>query len=59
MKLFYDAQMLLLEFATDIADVYPEKPVTLIHSRGQLLPRFDKWMHESGLSIRTIRMSCI
>ena len=36
------------EFATDIADVYPGKEVTLVHSRDQLLPRFDKWMHDSG-----------
>ena len=39
---------LATEFATDIADVYPNKEVTLVHSRGQLLPRFDKWMHDTG-----------
>ena len=38
----------LTEFATDIADVYPTKEVTLVHSRDQLLPRFDKWMHNRG-----------
>ena len=37
-----------VEFATDIADVYPNKEVTLVHSRDQLLPRFDKWMHDAG-----------
>ena len=37
-----------IEFATDIADVYPNKTVTLVHSRGQLLPRFDRWMHETS-----------
>ena len=36
------------EFATDIADVYPNKEVALVHSRDQLLPRFDKWMHDAG-----------
>jgi hypothetical protein len=36
------------EFATDIADVYPNKEVTLVHSRDQLLPRFDKRMHDAG-----------
>jgi len=36
------------EFATDIADVYPAKEVTLVHSRDHLLPRFDKWMHDTG-----------
>ena len=37
------------EFATDIADVYPNKEVALVHSRDQLLPRFDKWMHDAGI----------
>lgn len=37
-----------IEFATDIADVYPKKEVTLAHSRDQLLPRFDKWMHDTS-----------
>ena len=36
------------EFATDVADVYPTKQVTLVHSRDQLLPRFDKRMHDTG-----------
>ena len=36
------------EFATDIADAYPTKEVTLVRSRNQLLPRFDKWMHDAG-----------
>lgn len=36
------------EFATDVADVYPTKEVTLVHSRDQLLPRFDKQMHDTG-----------
>jgi hypothetical protein len=36
------------EFATNIADVYPNKEVTLIHSRDQPLPRFDKQVHDAG-----------
>ena len=39
---------ILTEFATDIADVYPNKEVTLVHSRDQLLPGFDKWMHDTS-----------
>lgn len=35
-----------VEFATDIASVYPGKQVTLIHSRKQLLPNFDERVHE-------------
>ncbi|KAK7028566.1 apoptosis-inducing factor B [Favolaschia claudopus] len=34
-----------LEFPTDIAAVYPGKPVMLLHSRTRLLPRFDSEMH--------------
>ncbi len=33
------------EYATDIATAYPDKPVTLLHSRDRLLPRFDERMH--------------
>ncbi|KAF9652776.1 hypothetical protein BDM02DRAFT_3266130 [Thelephora ganbajun] len=36
-----------VQFATDVADVYPNKEVTLVHSRDQLLPRFDRWMHDT------------
>ncbi|PWY97427.1 hypothetical protein BCV70DRAFT_213617 [Testicularia cyperi] len=35
-----------IEFATDIASVYPHKDITLIHSRKQLLPNFDERVHE-------------
>lgn len=35
-----------VEYATDIASLYPEKDVTLIHSRTQLLPNFDPRVHE-------------
>ncbi|KAJ6632255.1 hypothetical protein B0H10DRAFT_1976725 [Mycena sp. CBHHK59/15] len=34
-----------IQFATDIAAVHPGKPVTLLHSRSRLLPRFDHAMH--------------
>ncbi|KAJ7187262.1 hypothetical protein C8R46DRAFT_936371 [Mycena filopes] len=34
-----------IQFATDIAAVYPTKTVTLLHSRARLLPRFDAAMH--------------
>lgn len=39
---------LLIEFATDIKAVYPEKKVTLLHSRTQLLPKFDQAMHDES-----------
>lgn len=38
-----------IQFASDIAAVYPQKPVTLLHSRLRLLPRFDDVMHEEAL----------
>ncbi|KAJ6511015.1 hypothetical protein C8R45DRAFT_814405 [Mycena sanguinolenta] len=34
-----------IQFATDIAAIYPGKRVTLLHSRARLLPRFDSAMH--------------
>ncbi|KII84921.1 hypothetical protein PLICRDRAFT_117059 [Plicaturopsis crispa FD-325 SS-3] len=34
-----------VQYATDIAAVYPSKRVTLLHSRHRLLPRFDEAMH--------------
>lgn len=36
-----------VQLAGDIAERYPEKEVTLTHSRN-LLPRFDPWMHEQA-----------
>lgn len=37
------------ELASDIAVTYgSSKQVTLTHSRAQLLPRFDPWMHEKA-----------
>ncbi|TEB26391.1 FAD/NAD(P)-binding domain-containing protein [Coprinellus micaceus] len=38
--------LLIAEFATDIKAVHPEKGVTLLHSRQQLLPRFSPEMHD-------------
>ncbi|MCO5550072.1 hypothetical protein L7F22_003551 [Adiantum nelumboides] len=38
-----------VEFATDIKSVYPDKKVTLIHSRKQLLPNFDEEVHKVAL----------
>ncbi|WFD44669.1 hypothetical protein MPSI1_003339 [Malassezia psittaci] len=35
-----------VELATDIKTLFPEKDVTLIHSRKQLLPNFDARIHE-------------
>ncbi|KAF8196976.1 hypothetical protein BJ912DRAFT_954358, partial [Pholiota molesta] len=37
---------LAIQFATDIKSIYPEKAVTLLHSRLRLLPRFDEKMHD-------------
>ncbi|KAG2002423.1 Fer8 [Coprinopsis cinerea AmutBmut pab1-1] len=34
-----------IQFATDIKAVYPDKKVTLLHSRQQLLPKFDEALH--------------
>ncbi|TIC31515.1 FAD/NAD(P)-binding domain-containing protein [Wallemia mellicola] len=35
-----------IQLATDIKNTYPNKTVTLIHSRDRLLPRFDAQMHD-------------
>ncbi|EAU33083.1 conserved hypothetical protein [Aspergillus terreus NIH2624] len=35
-----------IQIATDIASYFPEKSVTLIHSRAQLLPNFSPRLHE-------------
>ncbi|GJF00070.1 FAD/NAD(P)-binding domain-containing protein [Phanerochaete sordida] len=39
-----------IQYATDIADAYPDKPVALLHSREQLLPKFDQRMHDKILA---------
>lgn len=38
-----------IQYATDIADLYPDKRVTLIHSRDRLLPNFDPRLHKIAL----------
>ncbi|OIW28095.1 FAD/NAD(P)-binding domain-containing protein [Coniochaeta ligniaria NRRL 30616] len=35
-----------VEMAADIKSFFPEKKVTLVHSRAQLLPRFGKRLHD-------------
>lgn len=35
-----------VEMAADIKSFFPEKKVTLVHSRSQLLPRFGKRLHD-------------
>lgn len=39
-----------VELAADIKDTYPEKDVTLVHSRKQLLNAFGDRLHEHSLS---------
>lgn len=36
------------ELATDLKDVYPEKDVTLIHSRQRLMPIYPIEMHNGS-----------
>ncbi|KAH8895839.1 FAD/NAD(P)-binding domain-containing protein [Thozetella sp. PMI_491] len=40
-----------VELATDIKSYYPEKEVTLVHSRGQLLNNWGKRLHDHVLPI--------
>ncbi|KAI0804792.1 iron uptake cluster protein [Irpex lacteus] len=42
-----------IQYASDIKEVLPSLRVTLLHSRKQLLPRFDSAMHEEILSSLT------
>ncbi|KIP04635.1 hypothetical protein PHLGIDRAFT_25487 [Phlebiopsis gigantea 11061_1 CR5-6] len=39
-----------IQYATDIADVFPQKRVTLLHSRKQLLPKYEERMHDEIMS---------
>ncbi|KAI0668115.1 FAD/NAD-P-binding domain-containing protein [Trametes maxima] len=39
-----------IQYATDIAEIYPATRVTLLHSRHRLLPRFDEGMHTEIIS---------
>lgn len=34
-----------IQYATDIADLYKDKKITLVHSRERLLPHFEEEMH--------------
>ncbi|GJE90645.1 hypothetical protein PsYK624_067890 [Phanerochaete sordida] len=48
-----------IQYSTDIAEVWPNKRVTLLHSRKQLLPRFNEAMHEeimTTLSERNVKV---
>jgi len=42
-----------VEMAADIKSFFPEKNVTLIHSRAQLLPRFGKRLHDHAAKALT------
>ncbi|KAL0949534.1 hypothetical protein HGRIS_009584 [Hohenbuehelia grisea] len=67
-KVVEDAQSVLvvgggalgIQFATDIADIYPSKKVTLLHSRTRVLPKYTQPMHDEvvksmkGLNIEVI-----
>ncbi|KAG8736087.1 hypothetical protein FRC11_002866, partial [Ceratobasidium sp. 423] len=35
-----------IQFASDLKDLYPQKQITLLHSRTQLLPKFPEKMHD-------------
>ncbi|CAE6493754.1 unnamed protein product [Rhizoctonia solani] len=35
-----------IQFASDLKDLYPQKQITLLHSRMQLLPKFPEKMHD-------------
>ncbi|KAI5116412.1 hypothetical protein M0805_000585 [Coniferiporia weirii] len=49
-----------IQFATDIKSRYPEKHVTLLHSRHRLLPRFDYDMHtEIMKSMEDLRIDLV
>jgi apoptosis-inducing factor 2 len=36
-----------IQFSTDIKSHYPEKQVTLVHSRDRFLPNFDQYLHDA------------
>lgn len=45
------------EFATDLKEIYPEKEVTLLHSRQQLMPIYPRSVHIAGKPSPTSRVS--
>ncbi|KAG8748717.1 hypothetical protein FRC10_000108 [Ceratobasidium sp. 414] len=38
-----------VQFASDVAALYPQKDITLVHSGACLLPRFGEWMHNAAM----------
>ena len=49
-----------IQYATDIADLYPKKKVTLIHSRERFLPQFDEILHDVVLErLRKLEVNVI
>ena len=45
---FITGAKLISEFATDLKEIYPEKEVTLLHSRPQLMPIYPIEVHVAG-----------
>lgn len=41
-----------IEYATDLKEIYPEKEVTLLHSRQRLMPIYPIAMHTASKYIR-------
>lgn len=54
------ASLTKAEYATDLKDVYPDKEVTLLHSRKRLLPIYPEEVHDAvvarldALGVRTV-----
>ncbi|KII89965.1 hypothetical protein PLICRDRAFT_108307 [Plicaturopsis crispa FD-325 SS-3] len=49
-----------IQYATDIASLYPNKRVTLLHSRNRLLPRYTEEMHNEILrALRELNVEVI
>lgn len=38
-----------IQYATDIADLYKDKKITLVHSRDRLLPHFEEELHHKAV----------
>ncbi|BEI87773.1 uncharacterized protein CcaverHIS019_0104910 [Cutaneotrichosporon cavernicola] len=39
-----------LEFSSDIKDIWPDKEVTMLHSRKRVLPRYPQEMHDAAIN---------
>ncbi|KAH9914397.1 uncharacterized protein BXZ73DRAFT_81691 [Epithele typhae] len=48
------AGAIVIQFVSDVAEIYPAANVALLHSRHRLLPRFDEAMHSDTLNDCTI-----